>query len=90
MAIRKYRVRQGFTYGAFGQWASGTILELEETVAQHSLDKLELAEVVQNVPPPAPPPVEIVPPEEPVTDETGIEQPSLPRTPKKLRKKSGD
>lgn len=50
MAVRKYRVREGFTYGALTQHSPGTILDLDEETAKHSMDKLELAEIVQNVP----------------------------------------
>lgn len=50
MAVRKYRVRLGFTYGAHDEFKEGDIVELEENEAQYELDKLELAEVVQNVP----------------------------------------
>jgi hypothetical protein len=50
MATRKYRVKPGFTYGATGQYKAGDIVELEDAEAQHVMDKLELAEVVHNVP----------------------------------------
>lgn len=46
MAIRKYRVRVGFTYGAHDEHKAGSIVELDESVAKYELDKLELAEVV--------------------------------------------
>jgi hypothetical protein len=50
MAIRKYRVKEGFTYGAHDEHVAGAIIELEENEAIHVMDKLELAEVSQNVP----------------------------------------
>lgn len=50
MAKRKYRVREGFTYGSHDQYKAGDIVELEEAEAKHVMDKLELAEVVHNVP----------------------------------------
>lgn len=50
MAKRKYRVREGFTYGAHDEHAAGSIVELEEEEAKFVMDKLELAEIVQNVP----------------------------------------
>lgn len=46
----KYRVREGFTYGANSQYGPGAIVELTAEEAKHSLDKLELAEIVHNVP----------------------------------------
>ena len=93
MTIRKYRVREGFSYGAFSQHTAGMIVELDEDAAKHAMDKLELAEIVQNVPaaPAEPPPAPEAPePEDhaPITDETGIEQPSLPYQPKRTLKKS--
>ena|SRR3990172_10537726 len=50
MTVRKYRVREGFTYGAFSQFGPGEIVDLDEETAKHSMDKLELAEIVHNVP----------------------------------------
>jgi len=56
MAVHKYRVREGYTYGAYSQYGPGSIVELDDETAKHVMDKLELAEIVQNVVPPAPPP----------------------------------
>lgn len=50
MAKYKYRVREGFTYGSKSQYGPGAIVELEESEARHNMDKLELAQVVQNIP----------------------------------------
>lgn len=50
MDKHKYRVREGFTYGAFGQFGPGSIVELTEEEAKHVMDKLELAEIIHNVP----------------------------------------
>jgi hypothetical protein len=50
MAKRKYRVREGFTYGPKSEYAAGAIVELDDATAQFEMDKLELAEIVQNVP----------------------------------------
>ena len=87
MTIRKYRVRQGFTYGAFSQYGAGDIVELEEDVAVHSLDKLELAEIVQNVPPEAPT-EPAPPPEAPLLED--IETEEVEPAPKpRPKKKSG-
>lgn len=54
MTVRKYRVREGFTYGANDQHKAGSIVELEEGIARFEMDKLELAEIVHNVPQPNP------------------------------------
>lgn len=50
MAVHKYRVREGFTYGAKSEYGPGAIVELDDETAKHNMDKLELAEVVQNIP----------------------------------------
>jgi hypothetical protein len=83
MATHKYRVREGFTYGAFSQHKAGTILKLDDSTAALNMDKLELAEIL---PTPVSPTSE-----ESITDKTGIEQPVLPATPKRsLRKSQAD
>ncbi len=40
--MAKYRVRDGYTYGAFGTYHGGDIVELPEQDAEAFLDKLEL------------------------------------------------
>lgn len=103
MAKRKYRVREGFRYGAHDQFTAGQIVELEEEEAKHDLDKLELAEVVQNVPgeagvdsEPGQPPRDEDSPSEPGKAPGGGEGDGNPRTigtgsvTPKTRRKSGD
>jgi hypothetical protein len=84
MTVRKYRVREGFSYGAFNQHKAGTIVELEEEVAKYVMDKLELAEIVHNVPPPVVepllPPLPVFTEEEEVTEEV---PPIVSRKPRK-------
>jgi len=70
MTIRKYRVRQGFTYGAFSQHQGGDIVELDDEAAKHVMDKLELAEVIQNVVPDKTP-EEALSPEAPEPEDLG-------------------
>lgn len=50
MPKRKYRVKEGFRYGARDEYGPGSIVELEDAEAKYVMDKLELAEIVQNVP----------------------------------------
>lgn len=96
MAIHKYRVRAGFTYGAQDQWKAGSVLELEESVAVYNLDKLELAEIVHNIPHPSaalppPPSLPAFPPESEEklsTDDIDVEKTIYPPKKKTLRKKS--
>lgn len=40
--MAKYRVRPGYTFGAYGTFREGMIVELPELDAQPFLDKLEL------------------------------------------------
>lgn len=86
MTLHKYRVREGFTYGAFAQHKAGAILELDDSVAQHAMDKLELAEVTQNVVPSEPTP-KFPPP--PVVTSQPDEESDAPKT-AKHRKSGGD
>lgn len=89
MTIYKYRVREGYVYGAFGQFKSGDIVELDESTAVHNLDKLELAEIPQ----PPPPLTPVVPPEETDeinSDETGAEEPIASRRTSTRKPKAGD
>lgn len=46
MTKHLYRVRQGFEYGANGEYKSGAIVELDESDAKYEMDKLELAEAI--------------------------------------------
>jgi hypothetical protein len=50
MTIHKYRVKEGFKYGVNPEYGPGDIVELDDTIAQFEMDKLELAEIVHNVP----------------------------------------
>lgn len=60
--MAKYVVRPGYTFGAYGTFREGDIVELPEADAQGFLDKLELVEgapalVTEQAPPaPAAPP----------------------------------
>jgi hypothetical protein len=85
----KYRVRDGFEYGPRGEYKAGSIVELTEDEARYVLDKLELAEIVQNVPPVTSPTNEQVsdtPPEEPDSKEETV---NTPPTPRSTRRRSG-
>lgn len=52
MTIKTYRVREGRTFGASGQYAPGDVVRLEEKEADAFLDKLRLVdEPLEGVPP---------------------------------------
>ncbi len=46
MSLHKYRVKPGYSYGPRDEYTSGMIIVLDDSVAKHEMDKLELAEVV--------------------------------------------
>jgi len=78
MTTHKYRVRPGFTYGVNSQYKEGDIVELEESTAVHVMDKVELAEVIQNTAPPVEPPADLESP----TESLAHIEPTVPEIPK--------
>jgi hypothetical protein len=71
--MAKYRVRDGYTYGAFGTYHGGDIVELPEQDAEAFLDKLELAPSEVPDSPAIPDDVE-----EPEADVVTLEMPAEP------------
>lgn len=91
MTIHKYRVRDGFTYGPFGEHKAGDIVELDDSTAVHEMDKLELAEVIP--PPPSAPVVEetpLLPPTPTFTTDQALEQTAPPKKHTTRKKSTGD